>query len=546
MLTALSDRAASGRPSAESLFLRARRGGAARMARPFPRDRRRLTRRACLDSHAGVSRFYQACAALVLTACYGSHGGRPIGPDPSDAGWQPDARLPIDAPADATGCGDERCNGADDDCDGVVDESSDGDCYAPGGTGHCWSGGCALECDAGRADCDADLANGCEVDLSSDRHHCGECAVACAEHWFCREGACEQDVVIDVDPALSTHACLVVASGAVHCWGRNEHGLISTERPGEIFTTPMVVEAVPRARAVEVGDSHACVIALDGVVHCWGSNLGGRLGQGHGGALAGVVPVSLPLPAESLVADVAYTCALLSDGSAWCFGVAIDGSSLVPVAPARIEGLPPARALVALAQGMCAIDRDGGWWCWGNNVDGQFALPSADRHIFPPVRGTIEPLESAMCGAAHCCGVFATGRAACWGWNYSGQMGVGYASDEVLPPTTVSPPADVQAVGAASTSNGSASCAVTGAGELWCWGRGADGLNALGGIDAPTPAWVAVAGPPAAQRLWSNWGGTCLQTGPRSIRCWGRNESGQIGDGSTSVALIPTSVATFE
>ena len=58
----------------------------------------------------------------------------------------------------------------------------------------CAAGACGLACDAGWADCDGDISNGCEIDLTSDAGHCGACTTACGNHETCQSGACSATV----------------------------------------------------------------------------------------------------------------------------------------------------------------------------------------------------------------------------------------------------------------------------------------------------------------------------------------------------------------
>ncbi len=72
----------------------------------------------------------------------------------------------------------ELCDGADQDCDSVVDETSELSCGGPHMGGFCVEGSCSTFCETGWGDCDGELANGCEIDLSQPSN-CGECGNAC-------------------------------------------------------------------------------------------------------------------------------------------------------------------------------------------------------------------------------------------------------------------------------------------------------------------------------------------------------------------------------
>lgn len=80
-----------------------------------------------------------------------------------------------------------------------IDLSSDpqhcGDCNTvcslPGATAVCDGGECTVEvCNARRLDCDEQADNGCEVDADFDAQHCGACDKACKEGMLCHFGQC--------------------------------------------------------------------------------------------------------------------------------------------------------------------------------------------------------------------------------------------------------------------------------------------------------------------------------------------------------------------
>jgi hypothetical protein len=67
-------------------------------------------------------------------------------------------------------------------------------CATPDGTPSCVAGRCTVgACNAGRGDCDAMPANGCETALQTSDAHCGRCGNACAAGTFCFGGACVRD-----------------------------------------------------------------------------------------------------------------------------------------------------------------------------------------------------------------------------------------------------------------------------------------------------------------------------------------------------------------
>ena len=63
-------------------------------------------------------------------------------------------------------------------------------CSQSGGRGICTDSKCQILCAAGFADCDNDVANGCEVNIATDPNNCGRCAMACSLGALCMDGAC--------------------------------------------------------------------------------------------------------------------------------------------------------------------------------------------------------------------------------------------------------------------------------------------------------------------------------------------------------------------
>lgn len=170
----------------------------------------------------------------------------------------------------------ERCNGLDDDCDGRVDEPEDADpsCAIPQGRGACIGGRCYLAaCDADRGDCDRDLSNGCETDLSSTVDHCGACGRRCGGFDACVTGVCGP--MTDMDMAIN-HSCAVHSTGRVVCWGRNHFGQLGDGTRVDRLR-PVVVQGIPAASMVRVADTYTCAVAENRIdLFCWGQRGLGR------------------------------------------------------------------------------------------------------------------------------------------------------------------------------------------------------------------------------------------------------------------------------
>jgi alpha-tubulin suppressor-like RCC1 family protein len=134
--------------------------------------------------------------------------------------------------------------------------------------------------------------------------------------------------------AASRESCLVFSGGAVYCWGANDSGQLgngsfTSSSPFGVATAAPIASASGgpvAATAVSVGDGHACALTTGGSIYCWGGNGSGELGNGtftsaapHGIATPALV-TGLSSPASAISAGGFHTCALLHNGSVWCWG----------------------------------------------------------------------------------------------------------------------------------------------------------------------------------------------------------------------------------
>jgi alpha-tubulin suppressor-like RCC1 family protein len=139
------------------------------------------------------------------------------------------------------------------------------------------------------------------------------------------------------------------------------------------------------------------------------------------------------------------------------------------------------------------------------------------------------------------CALTGAGEAWCWGWQewnrWRGQAG----SEE--PSNTR--PAQVAggAVFASLTAGGAHACGLTSAGAAYCWSYNTSGQLGDGSTTSRTTP-VAVAGGITFASLTARGAHTCGSTSGGAAYCWGNNGRGQLGDGSTSNRTTPAVVAS--
>jgi len=146
-------------------------------------------------------------------------------------------------------------------------------------------------------------------------------------------------------------------------------------------------------------------------------------------------------------------------------------------------------------------------------------------------------------GSAHVCALISDGKVRCWGENSLGSTGQGgnTGSTPIQQPTEVSGLTGVKQI----ASNTEASCALMSDATVKCWGGNNYGSLGRGGSSDATPHGdpAAVTGITGATFIrGSSVGHFCAIVAGGAIKCWGRNDLGQLGDGKTGSFAVTTPV----
>ncbi|HMJ16082.1 MAG TPA: hypothetical protein VK524_31920 [Polyangiaceae bacterium] len=373
----------------------------------------------------------------------------------------------------------------------------------------------------------------------------------------CEAGSCVVARPIQHATVASAHSCAVSPDAGAYCWGRNEKGQVGivTDVPATPVPT-LVLELSNFWRDIAAEGLTTCALGGDEVRHCWGDNWFGQYGSGELGVGSSEPVTSASPRLRELSAGGAHYCGLDAEGSTWCWGYNERGQ--LGRGSFSEREAEPARALVGVLQlvdagGLhsCGIDRTGKLWCWGYNDSGQLGVgDSTDRPT--PVRPGCEPGQSDVCfddwvsvsgGTYHTCGIRRDGSLWCWGGNANAQLGVGTTGTNERAPLRVKASAPWSAVAAGYQHT----CAIRSDGTLLCWGAGEYGQLGNGARERQNVP-VAVNAPDSRSR-WeqvlvsgaagpASSGHTCAVRNDRTLWCWGRNESGQLGTGAFTEAGV--------
>jgi alpha-tubulin suppressor-like RCC1 family protein len=334
--------------------------------------------------------------------------------------------------------------------------------------------------------------------------------------------------------------------------------------------------AEAKQSSLGAGAGHTCAVLDGGLVRCWGDGADGRLGYGNTATIGddetpgSVAPVDLGAgrTATAVSAGLAFTCAILDDGSVRCWGDAgahlgRGDNSFSDVGDNETPGsIPPldlgagrtARAISAGFNHVCAVLDDGSVRCWGFGSDGRLGYGNSDSIGDNETPGSAGPVDlgagrtavAISAGRRHTCAVLDDGSVRCWGEGLQGRLGYGNTEDvgdDELPGSVG--PVDLGA-GRTAVAIGAGfghTCAVLDDGSVRCWGPGGrqlgygDSRENIG--DNETPGSVGPADLGAgrtAVAIGLGWGHTCAILDNGSLRCWGTSFAG-LGLGSTDATM---------
>jgi alpha-tubulin suppressor-like RCC1 family protein len=343
--------------------------------------------------------------------------------------------------------------------------------------------------------------------------------------------------------AGGAHTCALRSNKTVWCWGKDDKGQLGIgENNITHNTTPLQVADLTDVTKISAGLAHTCAIVADGSIYCWGWNLGFQLGVTSTDESIPIPTPVLGVPAKaiSVAAGAAHTCAIFAGGEVWCWGVNEYGQLGVETnfgvvsrnAPVKVEGiLLPQGTISAGAHHTCARNAEA-LFCWGLNHRGQLAVGSATQNENLPEPTPVDAPSKTTAiatGGDHTCAIDTPGDLYCWGSNKHSQVSGDTPGEDHYRPVLID---EIDATVASITTGIAHSCAIA-QGEVYCWG-----LNLYGQLGRPTyflntdgfptPTPIDGFGAKAIQ-ITAGGAHTCALDAADDIYCWGRNKHGQLG-----------------
>lgn len=330
------------------------------------------------------------------------------------------------------------------------------------------------------------------------------------------------------------HSCFISETRELYCTG---------QALGPLRRASWVLLRVPgldELAEVAGGISHTCVLRR-GRVLCFGRNDFGQLGQTSSTAVGSDTPVEVVgvQDAIELDAHAHRTCALERSGKVICWGTFFE-EALGPIQPTAVAFDRPIEHIAVGTKEVCGLS-SGDVYC--QSTHGALAYPGARCDGTPvvfeevpqplPLPPGLEHLRGQIrevtLGDAGGCLRADLGEVYCWGCNIDGEVGTG-TTEPNLPLTRLPIPKAISVQRGAHSG-----CAITEDRRAYCWGKNDEGQVGLGAASPVAPAPLRDANGEVivgVQEVALYWDHGCIRLASEEIRCFGRSDCGQLGDGS--------------
>ena len=335
--------------------------------------------------------------------------------------------------------------------------------------------------------------------------------------------------------ASAFRTCYALDGGGIKCWG---------DGVNVPFSVP---ESASRFVSTDAGalGSHFCALTDGNAAQCFGQNFQYQLGDGTANGRSNPESVvGLESSVGQVVAGTYGGCAL-AGGGVFCWGlsyVSLDNINGLAVEKTGFLSQP-----VEITVGhdhQCVRTAMGTVQCWGSNHSGQLGNASTTTTQTPQtVVGLPGPAVRVDAGVGATCAIVSGGALYCWGNNQFGQLGVGNFNN-----ASIASPVQGLSSGVIDVAVGDHhTCAILAGGTVRCWGFDSSGQVGNGPSKPPSgdlgfKSPQQVLGIVGAESIATGMFFSCAGLGNDRVTCWGDNEDGQLGDGTNMNRDAPSGV----
>ena len=363
------------------------------------------------------------------------------------------------------------------------------------------------------------------------------------------------------------HACGIDENGSLWCWGRNNYGQIGngtggdgTENYNVNASSPVKIinhnNSTLTWESVNTNGHETCAIDENNDMWCWGKGDNGTFGNGTmKDSNYPVKVINKSIDGWQLVANgIDHTCGVDTDNIVWCWGRNYDDhnkSGQLGIGLNRTFSVNtpiliknkfsiPWKTVSTVDDTTCGIDINHQLYCWGDNYYGQ--LDNYDGILknsygFPLTSDSIYNVKKICVGFANICGIDENSELLCWGANNFGQLG-NYTTDNSYYPVLITNGQNSrwESVGL----GGYHTCGVDKDDDLWCWGGNDHGQLGDGTtVHSSYPLFITNSQNISWKSISLGVYHTCGIDKSDRLWCWGGNDYGQLGDGSNADSNYP-------
>jgi uncharacterized repeat protein (TIGR02543 family) len=372
------------------------------------------------------------------------------------------------------------------------------------------------------------------------------------------------------------HSFGMTTSGELYAWGSNELGQLGDGTTANKSIPTLIsfegLQSGETIRDVFAGQYHTFVVTSNGRVYAWGFNNYGQLGDGT--LVDNSTPTLISFPVgetiRNVVADQDHSLAVTTTGRVYSWGRnnfgQLGDNTLADNSTPTLISFPGGETIRNVAAGIghsLAVTTTGQVYAWGSNLYGQLGDGTTANKSTPTLisfnglnnLNDGETMRDVVAGGEYSHAVTTNGRVYSWGSNNRGQLGDGTSgTSQNQNIANKSTPTLISFDGPNGLNDGETiknvdigalhSVAVTTTGRAFGWG--ANSFNQLGDgttVNKSSPTLISFTGLEGGETIRNVYlgnGHSLVVTTNNRLYAWGLNNSGQLGDGTSTNKQIPT------
>jgi len=345
--------------------------------------------------------------------------------------------------------------------------------------------------------------------------------------------------------AGSDYTTGIKSNGSLWSWGDDDDGKLGYGGGRDSLVPVQEYSQSTNWILVSAGNNHTVALKSDGTLWAWGDNRYGELGDGtESTKYTPIQEASKSTDWAHFDAGGGHTVAIKNDGTLWAWGLNNygqlgDGTTEDKLVPTQEISQSTNWSSISIG-GLhtVALKIDGTLWSWGRNSDGQLGDGTTEnKHV--PVQEDSQSADwrSLSAGAHYTVAIKSDRTLWAWGTNYWKQLGNERGTDKLVPTQEETQSSDWESVSAGTFHT----VATKTDGTLWTWGQ-----NTYGQFGNNSTIYRSFVPTQEAGKSidWNHFdaggGHTAAIKKDGTLWMWGVNRFGQLGNGTTTIRLLPS------